>query len=248
MKLPLEGRWLALIALIAAGFFGALAMLVRFVQLPATAPAPAAPARTGIGIARIDPERSGAASGADAALLDPDPLFLPTPYNASQPRLPALIRREPGAASPPIPAKYVFSEQQAALAFPENVPLPERPVESLTYGKTQNTYDVVGRFAREEKPLAARFAVVEVLKAGTSRETFSAELTNGELPTAVATADWEPLELLAAVDVTGMVGLPVVSRSSGVEAVDSFFKNYLARQFHLGERVPPGFYRLRVGP
>jgi hypothetical protein len=248
MKLPLEGRWLALIVLVSACFFAALVFLVRFIQLPAAAPSPTTPARTGIGIARVDPERNGALAGADAALLDPDPLFLPTPYNASQPRLPALIRREPGAASQPIAAKYVFSEQQATLTFPESVPIPALPVESLTYGKLHNAYDVVGRFAREEKPLPPRLAVVEVLKAGTGQEAVSAEVAPEVVPQAVLTADWEPFELLAAVDVTGIVGLPAVTRSSGIEVVDSFFKSYLAREFHLGERVPPGFYRLRVGP
>jgi hypothetical protein len=248
MKLPLEGRWLALIALIAAGFFAALLVLVRFIQLPATTPSQAMPTPTGIGIARVDPVVGGSTARTDEALLDPDPLFLPTPYNASQPRLPASIRREPGAASQPVPAKYVFDDQQAGLTFPETVSIPANPVESLTYGKAQNAYDVAGRFAREEKPLPARLATVEVLKAKSGQETLTADIAPADIPQAVILADWEPFELLAAVDVTGIVGLPVVVRSSKFEAVDSFFRSYLAREFHLGERVPPGFYRLRVGP
>ena len=247
MKLPIEGRWLALIVLIATGFFGALVVVVRFVQLPVAVPAGPVAASGGIGIARVDPQ-AGKTTWTDAALLDPDPLFLPTPFNASQPQLPPLIRREPGRASQPIPAKYAFNEQQASLSFPESVSVPERPVESLTYGRLQNAYDVAGRFAHEEKPLPPRLAVVEVVQAKTGQLFLSAEIAPLDVPATVATADWPPFELLAAVDVTGLIGLPIITRSSEVEAVDSFFRTYLAKQFHLGERLPPGFYALRVGP
>jgi hypothetical protein len=247
MKLPIEGRWLALIVLIAAGFTAALIFAVRFVQLPVAQPRSLPPATNGIGIARINPQTAGTRVS-DDALLDPDPLFLPTPFNASQPELPPFIRREPGTVSQPIGPEYTFTYERAAIAFPEVVDVPARPLDSLTYGHVQNSYDVFGRFSREEAPLRSRLAIIEVVQAKTGKVVLSAEIAPPLLPVPALSADWGPLELLAAINETGLVGLPDLSRGSGVEAVDSFFRTYLAKQFHLGERLPSGFYALRIGP
>ena len=253
MKLPLEGRWLWLAVAIAAVFAGALVLAVRFISLPTPPAATSATNNTverrvrGIGLAPMD-GRAGSELQREQALLDPDPLFLPTEFNASQPRLPEIIRREPGASFQPVAAKYAFSYAEAPIAFPEVVTVPPRPVDSLTYGHEQNPYEVLGRFAREESPLPARLAIIEVVQASTGRVVLSTPLTTADAPPQVVTADWPPLELLAAVDVTGLIGTPVLTRKSGIEAVDKFFRSYLAKQFHLGERLPPGLYMLRVGP
>jgi len=44
----------------------------------------------------------------------------------------------------------------------------------------------------------------------------------------------------------GLVGLPSVSLSSGAEAIDAFFRDFLVRQFRIGERLAPGFYRVVI--
>lgn len=248
MKLPLEGPWLGLAAVIAAAFVGVLVLAVRFVSLPTLAPVkPAPPQAGGIGIAPADGARASALLK-EQALLDPDPLFLPTEFNASQLRLPALIRREPGATFQPVSAKYTYTYAAAEIGFPEAVTVPTQPVDALTYGRLQNPYEVLGRFARQESPLPPRLAVIEVVHAKTGRIILSAPLSAPDAPAQLATADWRPLELLAAVDATGLIGLPVLARGSGVDVIDTFFRSYLAKQFHLGERLPPGFYALRVGP
>jgi hypothetical protein len=59
---------------------------------------------------------------------------------------------------------------------------------------------------------------------------------------------WEPLELLAAVDVAGLAAPLVITTSSRVENVDAHFRDFLARTFRIGARLPPGFYRIVVGP
>jgi hypothetical protein len=248
MKLPLEGRWLALAAAVFLAFVGILVVAVRFVTLPSPQTQKLSEQKAGgIGLAP-------AASSANSALLrerslfDPDPLFLPTQFNASQLRLPADIRREPGANFVPISAKYAFAERAAPIAFPEAIAVPAQPAESLSYVRDQNLYDVLGRFNREEAPLPGRLAFIEVVEARTGKMVFSTAVNLASAPTQLTSADWRPLELLAAVDSTGTIGLPVVARGSGVEDVDKFFRSYLAKQFHLGERLPPGFYSLRVGP
>jgi hypothetical protein len=246
MKMPLEGRWLALAVVLAGVFTGVLMLAVKFVSLPTPPPAKArAPRSGGIGIAPTD-SATGSALLKEQALLDPDPLFLPTQFNASELRLPELVRREPGATFQSVSAKYAYTLAEAPIAFPEPVVIPAQPVDSLSYGRTQNMYDVLGRFDREESALPARFAVIEVVQTKTGRTVLSAPLAEG--PALLAASDWRPLELLASVDATGLIGLPVLARGSGVEAVDTFFRSYLAKQFRLGERLPPGFYSVRVGP
>jgi hypothetical protein len=56
------------------------------------------------------------------------------------------------------------------------------------------------------------------------------------------------MEFVAAVDPAGLVGPLVPTVRSGVEEVDNFFQNYLARTLRVGERLAPGFYRICVGP
>lgn len=247
MKLPIEGRWLALIALIAGGFVGALMLAVRFVRLPEPVKPTLPRITSGIGLAPTGVSVEGATLR-EQALLDPDPLFLPTGYNASQPKLPELIRREPGTAFQPVLPNYTYTPAIAEITFPDVVTVPAKPVDSLTYGHLQSPYEVLGRFGKEEIPLSPRLAMIEVVQMRTGRVVLSAPVIPQDTPPFFSSADWAPLELLAAVDRTGLIGLPGLSRGSGVESVDSFFRSYLAKQFYLGERLPPGFYTVRVGP
>jgi hypothetical protein len=56
------------------------------------------------------------------------------------------------------------------------------------------------------------------------------------------------VEFSVAVATTGLVGLPTVEEGSGVEVVDTKFGSLLASQLNLGERLPPGLYRVQVSP
>jgi hypothetical protein len=44
------------------------------------------------------------------------------------------------------------------------------------------------------------------------------------------------------------LGRPVDTASSDIEEVDAFFRDYLVKTLHLGERLAPGMYRVVVGP
>lgn len=60
--------------------------------------------------------------------------------------------------------------------------------------------------------------------------------------------DWQPAEFLVTVTAAGILGRPVDTASSDIEEVDAFFRDYLAKTLHLGERLAPGMYRVVVGP
>jgi len=71
------------------------------------------------------------------------------------------------------------------------------------------------------------------------------------LPTVLGPAGgkaWEPLELFAAVDAAGLAAPLVVVSTSTVDEIDAHFRRILAQDFRVGERLPPGFFRLIVGP
>jgi hypothetical protein len=95
-------------------------------------------------------------------------------------------------------------------------------------------------------PEAARGGLLEVIAAGTGERVLTAELPEALLPPGGKA--WEPLELLAIVDVAGLAGPLVVTESSRVEEVDVHFRRQLRQVFRLGERLAPGVYRVVVGP
>jgi hypothetical protein len=63
----------------------------------------------------------------------------------------------------------------------------------------------------------------------------------------VSRPDFEPMEFLVVVSSSGLVGEPILTKSSGWEEVDAFFRGYLAKSYHVGERLPPGRYVVVVG-
>lgn len=246
MKIHVEGRWVALTLLVMVGFVGVVAVAVRFVRLPAPPVGPVAPERKSIGIRNLGGGEAGTRVS-DQMLLDPVPLFVPTQWNSSQPEVPELTRRELGAAFAPFAASYNYSEARAGISFPE-LPIPTDAVTALTYGRTANVFEAWGRLDREERPLPARVALLEVIHAKTGRVVLSAPLTPPSVPDAFRNADWRPVELVATVDATGLIGTPMLTQGSGIDAVDVFLRGYLSKSFHLGERLPAGFYTLRMGP
>lgn len=210
------------------------------------AAAPAAPPRE-IKV-RLD---SNPALRDEAAIFDPTPLFLPTKLNAA-PR--PLDLPPPGAAFPDYQPRLGFAEMELkldALALPAPIGVPPRPQTApgavlalpapgalgLGFGRTDAA-------VTELKP---RGGFVEITAAGDGRRLLSQPLPEAVRPPG-GDKPWQPLEFVAAVDAAGLVGPPVPTVRSGVEEVDTYFQNYLARTLRVGERLPPGFYRICVGP
>ncbi|MDR0902770.1 MAG: hypothetical protein LBM92_08380 [Opitutaceae bacterium] len=207
-----------------------------------------------LGISRIDGGRArGTALEEQAVLFDPTPLFLPTARNASQADIGLAARREPGEVFRPFPPRLVYSDSVFAAAFPDPMAAPAGPVAALGIGHTANPYVPLGRFERELPPLAGRLAFVEVLKAASGEKVLAMPFVAG---TAAGAADlgglraenWRPLELLASLDRAGFTGAPVITRGSGSEQVDRLVRDTLLRELHRAQRLPPGFYILRIGP
>ncbi len=181
----------------------------------------------------------------EAVLTDPTPLFLPTEWNAGESPLPANTLQAPGSSFADYPAKLQFGESELKLTFPAAVEVPARPADALGAGKPPAVY--LGRDSSGDKQiqLTARKAFVEVMVAVNGQRVFAQSLVDAAPPGGV---DWQPLELLVAVDPMGLVGPPIVTESSRVTAVDDYFQNYVVKTLRAGQRLAPGFYRISVGP
>jgi hypothetical protein len=180
----------------------------------------------------------------EAELLDPKPLFLPTRWNVQPQHLSVGVAREPETAFAAFVPKLLFDENALALSFPAVVATPVRPVEALAVGMPPRPLLGFGRVDLESEPLAARGGFAEVSAAGTG-EPVLAQALPGAAPPA---GDWAPLEFLVAVNAMGLIGPPQLMHSSGRDAVDAYFRSFLAEKFRLGARLRPGFFRVCIGP
>ena len=180
----------------------------------------------------------------DAALTDPTPLFLPTEWNAGQNALPGDTKREPGGSFRGYPSKLAFAETELNLDFPAVVALPLRPADALAADRTGQSFLGVGQTDKNGTQLAVRKAFIEIVRASDGQRLFGQPVTDANLPEGA----WQPMEFLVAVDAMGMVGPPILTESSRAITVDGYFQNYLVKTLHAGQRLPPGFYRVCVGP
>ena len=230
---------------------GALLALFRFPAIPTvTSPRPssilAAPqvqiAKSATGDAVLTEE---------LALRDMRPLFLPTERNVTV-REP---RREPG--------RTFLADDTLKLSFGDadlDVDAGLPPVATINGKRAQEaaSLDAVGRdagdaalhgFGRAAATVEAvrpRGAAIDVVAVASGHEVLSAQLAVEARPP--GNKPWEPLELLAAVDAAGLIAPLVVTSSSRVDEVDAYFRNFLARGYRIGDRLPPGFYRITVSP
>jgi hypothetical protein len=175
----------------------------------------------------------------ETALHDPAPLFEPTQWN-SRPALPA---RDPGVAIASYPPAYRFPTAGLGLPLPNDVPA--GLAAALATDSPGNQLLGLGRTGAEVPALAPRGAFVRVVAAGTGSPILALPLAGARPPEGVF---WRPLEFLAEVDATGLVGPLVLSGPSNVDSVNAYFQEYLVRGFRVGDRLLPGFYHIWVGP
>ncbi len=235
-----KARW----AWATAGAFTLVAIVAALFRTPAT-PAGRGPAPK-VAV-KLD---ASAVLRDEAALFDPTPLFLPTRFNAA-PKPVELP--EFGAAFPNYPPKLGFEAaglKLDALALPKPIADPPNPAIApgavLAMPAPGPLAAGLGRTDAPVPSLAGRGAYVEIVSADSGRRWHAEALPESARPP--GDRPWTPLEFMAAIDPAGLVGPLVLTARSGVEDVDAFFQDYLARTLRVGERLAPGFYRISVGP
>jgi hypothetical protein len=176
-------------------------------------------------------------------LRDPTPLFLPTEFNSSRRNY---VPSEPGGAFAAFPPILTFDPSELVLDLPSPLAVPASPAEALRGEPPGATFIGFDRADPLLEPLSPRGAYVEITEAGTGRSVLGKSLADAHPP--ATSVPWQPMEFMAAVDVSGLVGPVVPTTRSGVAEVDAYFGRYLAETLRVGQRFAPGFYRISVGP
>lgn len=177
-------------------------------------------------------------------LFDQQPLSMPTHWNAGDEPLPAELRRQPGEVFGMYDVRLAFAAERLVPVFGPRDNAPRDGLEGLrALGPFAEGWVGLGRRDRPPAPLAARDAAIEVRRFGGGVSPVLAEALQG-LGESIREHDWSPLEFSVVVAPSGLVGVPTLTTGSGVEEVDTFFGSYLVHGYRLGERVPPGFYRV----
>jgi hypothetical protein len=215
------------------------ALVMALFRAPLAPPAAASAPPPTLGLIRLGRGSADTLLKEQTELHDQAALFLPTELNSRPPT----AERGPGVAFASYPAKLEFPTDRLQVALPND--MPPRRVDALESDPPGNPLLGIGRTDEPVTELPARGGFVEIVAAGTGAPVLSAPLPGAHPPDGAA---WQPLEFIAAVDAAGLVGPLVLTLRSDEDAVDSYFKRYLTETFRVGDRLPPGFYRIRVGP
>lgn len=249
-----RAHWIAA-GLAAAAVMAALLFLFRF---PKTSDFGASATVTSTAASRprsnLQMTRTSAADSVlkeETEIRDLRPLFLPTEFNVALPE----PRREAGRTfldNETLKWEFAEAELKITRELPAIVTFNGKPADKAApidvIGVGDGELGLTG-FGREKmaiEPLAPYGGQVEVVAAATGHRVFSATLPpEARAPGSKA---WEPLELLAVVDAAGLTVPLVVTTSSRVEEVDTHYRSHLSSTYRIGDRLPPGVYRIVVAP
>jgi hypothetical protein len=181
-----------------------------------------------------------------SSLMDPTPLFLPTPMNASQQSKP-IAQRELGETFNTFPPRLQYHESEVSLSSPWHGQIPTEPREILLLGDPPNPFRGIVKEAPSPAQMLARLGRVEVVSAGSGPVCLQLDVPLAAVREPFP-QDWKPFELLVHTREGGVAGLPIVVSSSGVSQIDQYFCRYLAGILRIGHRIPAGMYNLRIGP
>lgn len=187
--------------------------------------------------------------GQQLQIFNDAPLFLPTEVNFASRRQAADDSRPPG---------QIFSSFDPVLLVPV-----DRSPPGLVTAPTDRTdpttavqafrWPVLKTFGREDSPerrLEPRRAHIEVRASDTGVVVLTESIPAANDPeTPEVWPHWRPVELFVMVSQTGRLSQPLfVGVGSGSDEVDRFMQNYIRQRLRLALRVPPGSYRVLVGP
>lgn len=180
-------------------------------------------------------------------LLDQQPLSMPTRWNAGAQPLPAELQRQPGEVFGMFEPRLAFAAERLEPVLGPKGGAPTDGRGGLrTIGPMAGGWAGLARVDRPLERFPLREAAIEVrsFQPGVDQVVLRAPLA--DLPPAVRAHDWTPLEFAVAVEPAGLVGMPSLVVGSGIEDVDASVASFLVRNFRLGERLAPGFYRVIV--
>lgn len=185
----------------------------------------------------------------EMALLDPTPLFLPTPWNSGGAAGVASSPRESGLILEDFAPWWAFPARRATVSFEDTVEVPASPGAALASGREARAGRALAlmRADLEARALDDRAGWIEVADTGSGEVRFAGPLrlssdlsSRGHL--------WRPVDFLVAINRHGLVSQPTALNSSGSETMDGLLPPALAQDPRLAAGLAPGRYRVTVGP
>jgi hypothetical protein len=177
-----------------------------------------------------------------AELMDPTPLFFPTEWNYGQRPLSEGRLRHPGQVFGSFEPKLTMAEQNIASYATAAPAVPEKLSDVLVQGN-EAPFAGMGQAGLQKFTLPVRVGYLEIRRLGDKENIIEQPLTGIRPPR----SDFAPIEFLVVVGASGLIGELVLLSGSGWDEVDAFFRSYLTKSYHLGERLSPGRYRVLVG-
>lgn len=243
-----HGRWFwpSLLALVAGG---GMTLAAAWVKLPQPPEANALSGRRApeLVVTRLRSLPAGGEIRERLRMLDPSPLFLPGGVGAEAAGATARIEdRQGGAVGADVPPALVFSDQSPARSILRPYS-PRSGLEAEKWGAADRWFDGMsrqGKLAGIPASQQGAMAFLEVFAAGRVERIAKIELPSAP---ALAASGWRPLELRVLVNVTGLVASPVIIRGSGLDEVDDYLREVIAKELLSRLRLRPGSYRLIVG-
>jgi hypothetical protein len=193
----------------------------------------------------LDAGEVNAALREQMALFDTGPLFLPTRWNAAAASGQSRSEITPGEIFPLYDARFAQPEGAAAARMAAQPPQQRLSLDEFTGGG--DSLRAFGRVDRAPLAPSQRLAVLEIRQFDTGRLALTLEV-RAEAEAASRWPDWSPAEFALLVHPEGMFGPPQLSRSSGVEEVDSFLRAHFESLPPLEWGLEPGYYRVLYGP
>ncbi len=244
----LRGRWFwpAVLALTVGGGMTLTAAWVKLPE-PPTATVGAGRAAPGLVVTPLRSLPAGGETRERLRLLDPSPLFLPGGVGAEAAGAAARIEdRQGGAVGAGVPPALAFSAQSPAryILRPDS---PRSGLEAEKWVAAGRWFDGMSRkggVAEIPTKQRAESAFLEVFAAGRVERFAKIELPGNP---ALSASGWRPMEMRVLVNEVGPVASPVIIRGSGVDEVDNYLREIIAKELLPRLRLRPGFYRLIAG-
>lgn len=182
-----------------------------------------------------------------ANLADNEPLFLPSPHDASwaEMQLDRYLESQDSGLLKAYPPMISLVDENL-LKAPYGVERWVSPVELLG-SSGDRVFEFFGQTAMLEKKAEGRLACLTFLDESTGRVVLTENIPVGSSDAIPDESLWSPSEWLVHVTPQGLWGNPLPVRSSGLEAVDAYAKQRIMDE---GMRlmVPVGYYRVILSP
>jgi hypothetical protein len=241
-------RW----AVAVSGATSVIVLLVWIFRLPVEMHKQSVAVTPTANVVLIEQDSAAAALIEQAVMQDTTPLFLPTERNA---RVSDLPRREPGKRfldNDSLKLRFGDAGLRLLQALPPTVTLNGKtpgaasPEDALGTGGFRQSVLGFGRMDVKITFLPSRGGFIEIMATASGGLVLAEQLPGNAAPP--TDKEWQPMEFLAAIDEAGLVAPLVLTEGSRVEEVDTYFRKFLSRTFRIGARLPPGFYRVIIGP